>query len=165
MGLFFRLRFYGGEVLRCDRRSSPVYGREPNAGLGSSPERQAGRSSRRRGLAGLGWGKLVGATSENTDGTELEAIAHSYREPGKIQVHRDPGEPDDLHRGRVLEEGYDFALRAYTFRKKGDDRVSITLTPSAPQINPVFLINGWSSPDVRLTVDGVQLDSSQYQAR
>jgi hypothetical protein len=114
---------------------------------------------------GTTWYLLVGATGENTDGTELEALAHSYGAPGAIHVHRDPGEPEDLHRGRVLEEGYDFSLRAYSFRKKGDDRVSITLTPSAPQINPVFLINGWSAPDVHVMLDGTQVDSSRYRAQ
>jgi hypothetical protein len=114
---------------------------------------------------GTTWYLLVGATDENTDGSELEALALSYGRPGTIQVHRDPGEPEDLHRGRVLEEGYDFSLRAYTFRKKGEDRVSFTLIPSAAQINPVFLINGWSAPHVQVTANGTLLNSNQYRAQ
>lgn len=114
---------------------------------------------------GTSWYLLVGATGENSDGSELEAIAHSYQEPAVIDVHRDEGEPEELHRGRVLEEGYDFSLRAYTFRKTGDDRVNLTMKPRAAQINPVFLFNGWTSPDVRVLVNGVQLEPGAFQAQ
>ncbi len=114
---------------------------------------------------GTTWYLLVGATSEGTDGSELEELAHSYHEPAQIEIHRDPGEPDDLHRGRVLEEGYDFSLRAYTIRKQGEDRVRLTMRPRAPQINPVFLINGWTAPGVTVTLDGRALDTQCYQAQ
>ena len=114
---------------------------------------------------GATWYLLVGATPEGTDGAELEAMAHAYSQPADIEVERDPGEPEDLHRGRVLLEGYDYALRAYTFRKKGNDQVSLTMTPSAPQINPVFLINGWTAPEVRVTVNDRPLDAAQYRSQ
>jgi hypothetical protein len=111
---------------------------------------------------GTTWYLLVGATGENTDGSELEALAHSYGSPAEVEVHRDPGEPEELHRGRVLLEGYDYSLRAYTFRKVGEDRVRITMKPSAPQINPVFLINGWTSAGVRVFTGGKELGSEAY---
>ena len=114
---------------------------------------------------GTTWYILVGATNENSDGTELEALAHSYQEPAEIEVYRDEGEPEELHRGRVLEEGYDFSLRAYTFRKTGEDRVSMIMRPRAIQINPVFLFNGWNSPVVVINVNGVRLDSENYQSQ
>ena len=92
---------------------------------------------------------------------ELEEIAHSYRSPAKIEIHKDPGEPNEIHRGRVLLEGYDFALRSYVIRKHGEDRVKLTMTPSKPQLNPVFLINGWNSPTVTVTVDGEVVPAEQ----
>ena len=114
---------------------------------------------------GATWYLLVGATGEDTDGSELEAIAHSYRSPANIEIQRDPGEPADLHRGRVLLEGYDYALRAYTFRKQGEDRVRLTMTPTAPQVNPVFLITGWCSPGVRVSVNDEPLAPERFRAQ
>ena len=105
---------------------------------------------------------LVGATAQGTDGSELEEIAHSYRSPARIDIHKDPGEPDELHRGRVLLEGYDFALRAYVIRKQGEDRVNLTMTPGQPQKNPVFLINGWNSPTVQVKVNGQALPQERF---
>ncbi len=110
---------------------------------------------------GATWYILVGATQQGTDGAELEEIAHSYRSPAKIEIHKDPGEPNEIHRGRVLLEGYDFALRSYVIRKHGEDRVKLTMTPSKPQLNPVFLINGWNSPTVTVTVDGEVVPAEQ----
>jgi hypothetical protein len=103
---------------------------------------------------GTTWYLLVGASEKGTDGAELEELAHSYSRPARIALHRDPGEPEELHRGRVLFEGYDFALRAYTIRKQGEDRVRLRMVPEVPQVNPVFLINGWSSPSVGVRIDG-----------
>jgi hypothetical protein len=114
---------------------------------------------------GTTWYLLFGATSENSDGAELEEIGRSYQNPARIEVQRDPGEPDDLHRGRVLLEGYDYSLRAYVFRKQGPDRLAITMIPSIPQINPVFLINGWSSDGVIVNMDGNLLPPGQFQAQ
>ena len=71
----------------------------------------------------------------------------------------------------MLLEGYDYSLRAQTFRKTGADQVDFKLDPRpeqmalgtrtgqsdaviVPQINPVFLINGWSSPGARVSIDG-----------
>ncbi len=114
---------------------------------------------------GTTWYLLVGATGEDTDGSELEEIAHSYHSPARIEIQRDPGEPNDLHRGRVLLEGYDYALRAYTFRKYGEDRVELTMRPTASQINPVFLISGWTAPDVQIMLNDKPLDTDQFQAQ
>jgi hypothetical protein len=114
---------------------------------------------------GATWYMLVGATGIGSDGTELEALAHSYQSPARIDVHRDPGEREELHRGRVLEEGYDYSLRAYVLRKTGDDRVRLTLTPSVAQINPVFLINGWRAAQVRVFIDGQELAAGQFEAQ
>jgi hypothetical protein len=114
---------------------------------------------------GTTWYLLVGATGEHSDGSELEALARSYQEPAIIEVHRDPGEPEELHRGRVLEEGYDFSLRAYTFRKTGDDRINLTMTPKTPQINPVFVFDGWTSSDARVFVNDAPLDRDRYQTQ
>ncbi len=55
---------------------------------------------------------LVGATSEGSDGRELEELARSYYYPAQIEVTREPGEAQERHRGRVLLEGYDYSLRA-----------------------------------------------------
>ncbi len=114
---------------------------------------------------GATWYLLVGATGEDTDGSELEEIAHSYHSPARIEIQHDPDEPDELHRGRVLLEGYDHALRAYTFRKQGADRVRLVMRPTASQVNPVFLISGWSSPNVRVVVNDKQLDSDSFRAQ
>ncbi len=114
---------------------------------------------------GTTWYLLVGATGEGTDGQELEAVAHSYRSPARLEIDRDPDEPVDLNRGRVLEEGFDYAIRAYTLRKKGRDYVSLTMNPNVPVVNPVFLINGWSSPGVRLLMDDQPVDAAKYRAQ
>lgn len=113
---------------------------------------------------GTTWYLLVGA-SETAAGSELEAIAHSYQQPATIEIQRDAGEPEELHRGRVLEEGYDFALRAYTFRKTGADRVTLTMKPGAPQINPVFVFNGWTSAEVQVGINGAHLQQDRFQAQ
>ena len=65
----------------------------------------------------------------------------------------------------MLLEGYDYALRAYTFRKRGEDRVRLTMTPTAPQVNPVFLITGWASPGVTVSVDGKPLTAERFRAQ
>ncbi len=114
---------------------------------------------------GTTWYMLVGATATGTDGAELEQLAHSYQSPARIDVLRDEGERNELHRGRVLLEGYDFALRAYVIRKSGDDRVRLAMTPTAPQINPVFLIDGWATPGVRVFLDGQELGNDRFQAQ
>lgn len=114
---------------------------------------------------GTTWYMLVGATGEDTDGAELEALGRSYSNPARIEVERDPGEPDDLHRGRVLVEGYDYSLRAYTFRKQGADRVTFSMYPSEPQLNPVFVIDGWTAPEVVVRINGNTLATDQYQSQ
>lgn len=112
---------------------------------------------------GTTWYVLVGATKEGTDGSELEEIAHSYKQPANVRIHKGADEPDELHRGRVLLEGYDYALRAYTIRKKGEDYVKLTFEPSNTQLNPVFLINGWTSPDVKLEINGQAVDKQDFR--
>jgi len=114
---------------------------------------------------GTTWYLLVGASEDGTDGLELQELAHSYSRPARIELHRDPGEPNELHRGRVLFEGYDYALRAYTIRKQGEDRVRLTMVPEVPQVNPVFLINGWSSSGVTVRLDGRELVPGDYYAQ
>lgn len=114
---------------------------------------------------GTTWYLLVGATGADTDGSELEALGNSYRFPAVINVVRDPDEPEEIHRGRVLLEGYDYSVRAYIFRKYGADRVTFTMKPSAPQINPVFVVNGWTSPGVVLSIDGDEVDDGKYRAQ
>jgi hypothetical protein len=114
---------------------------------------------------GTTWYLLVGATEPGADGSELAEWAHSYRTPAQIEVERDPGEPEELHRGRVLLEGYDFAERAYCFRKQGEDRFALTMTPTSSQINPVFVVNGWASPGVTVTVNGVPLSGNAYRCQ
>lgn len=114
---------------------------------------------------GTTWYLLVGATAQGNDGPELEAIAHSYYSPAVVEIQRDPQEPQELHRGRVLVEGYDYALRAYTFRKQGKDEVKFTLKPIAPQINPVFLINGWKTPQVGISVNGKKLKQGDFYSQ
>ncbi|MFW5972294.1 MAG: hypothetical protein ACOCRL_02280 [Bacillota bacterium] len=111
---------------------------------------------------GTTWHFLVGATKEGTDGSELEEMANSYTKPAQIEVHRDPGEPVELHRGRVLLEGYDYSLRAYTFRKSGADQFKFNMIPSAIQVNPVFLVNGWKSPELTILVNGEKLAVEEY---
>lgn len=112
---------------------------------------------------GTTWYFLVGATEEGTNGSELEELANSYYIPAKIIIHRDPGEVEELHRGRVLLEGYDYSLRAYTFRKTGADEVNLTMEPTETQINPVFLINGWKSPQLSLSVNGEKMSPENYR--
>lgn len=112
---------------------------------------------------GTTWYMLVGATGEDTDGSELEALGRSYAHPARIEVLRDPGEPSDLHRGRVLVEGYDYSIRAYTFRKTGEDRVAFVMHPDEPQINPVFVIDGWTAAEVVVSMNGSQLESEMFQ--
>jgi hypothetical protein len=114
---------------------------------------------------GATWYLLVGAAGQSTPGSELEELAHSYHSPARIEVQRDPGEPEELHRGRVLLEGYDHALRAHVLRKQGEDRVRLTMHPTSPQINPVFLINGWNSPYVTVIVDEAELRSDDFRAQ
>jgi len=114
---------------------------------------------------GTTWYMLVGATANGTDGAELERLAHAYQSPARIDIVRDPGEREELHRGRVLLEGYDFALRAYVIRKTGADDVRLVMMPTAPQINPVFLITGWDGSQVRVFVDGEELGSDRCRAQ
>ena len=68
-----------------------------------------------RALPGISWWEQ----RRKVPTVRAEEIAHSYRSPARIDIHKDPGEPDEPHRGRVLLEGYDFALRAYVIRKTG----------------------------------------------
>ncbi|MCZ7679288.1 MAG: hypothetical protein M5U28_11235 [Sandaracinaceae bacterium] len=42
---------------------------------------------------------------------------------------------------------------------------SLTMNPTAPQLNPVFLINGWTSPGVQVLVDDRPLDRDRYRAQ
>lgn len=114
---------------------------------------------------GTTWYMLVGAAQEGADPSTLDALAQSYLNPAAVEVHRDPGEPLERHRGRVLLEGYDYSLRAYTFRKTGEDRMSLTMTPTVPQINPVFLVDGWTSPGVTVHVNGQALPAERYTAQ
>jgi hypothetical protein len=114
---------------------------------------------------GATWYMLVGATARGTGGYDLEELAHGYQAPAAIDVLRDPGERDELHRGRVLLEGYDFALRAYVLRKTGADRVRLVMRPSAPQINPVFVIDRWQGAHVRVCVDGQELHRDCFAAQ
>jgi hypothetical protein len=114
---------------------------------------------------GTTWYMLVGATAHGTDGAELEQLARGYQSPARIDIMRDPGEREELHRGRVLLEGYDFALRAYVIRKTGADEVRLVMTPAVPQINPAFVIDTWTSPAVQVYVDGKELQSDQFQAQ
>jgi hypothetical protein len=114
---------------------------------------------------GTTWYMLVGATANGTDGSELEQLGRAYQSPARIDVLRDAGEREELHRGRVLLEGYDFALRAYILRKSGDDRVRLTMTPTVPQINPVFVVDAWTAPHVRVYLDGEELGSDRFQAQ
>jgi hypothetical protein len=39
------------------------------------------------------------------------------------------------------------------------------MKPGAVQLNPVILINGWSSPGVRVQRDGVELEEGHYVAQ
>ncbi|MCZ7679290.1 MAG: hypothetical protein M5U28_11245 [Sandaracinaceae bacterium] len=39
------------------------------------------------------------------------------------------------------------------------------MNPTAPRLNPVFLINGWSAPDVQVLVDDRPLDRDRYRAQ
>lgn len=114
---------------------------------------------------GTTWYLLVGATPPGTDGSELEELGRSYSQPALIEVERDPGEREELHRGRVLREGYEFGLRAYTFRKTGDDRVKFTMKPGVPQLNPVFVVDGWKSAGARVAVNGQPLDEKAYRTQ
>jgi hypothetical protein len=63
----------------------------------------------------------------------------------------------------VLLEVHDCALRAYTFRKQGKDEVKLTLKPTAAQVNPVFVINGWNTPRVAVRVNGAELSQAGFQ--
>lgn len=103
--------------------------------------------------AGATWYFLVGAVSDERAALELEEWAHSYHEPASIEIHRDVGEPVELHRGRVLMEGYDFALRAFVIRKQGRDVVSLTMSPRQSQMNPVFVVTDWASPSVEVRIN------------
>lgn len=114
---------------------------------------------------GTTWYLLVGAVEPGTDGSEIENLAHSYQSPARVEIIRDPGEKVDLHRGRVLLEGYDYSLRAHTFRKHGADEVRFVMTPSRPQINPVFVISGWHAPTTSIAVDGTPLAEDQYRTQ
>lgn len=111
---------------------------------------------------GTTWYLLVGATTDGGGGPALETLAQSYYVPAEVQIIRDPGEPEELHRGRVLLEGYDYALRAYVLRKTGDDRVALRFVPQAMQINPVFVINGWTAPTARVAIDGRMLGADEF---
>lgn len=104
---------------------------------------------------------LVGAIDVAKPEEILNELAHS--KPAEIQVHKENGESNDLHRGRVLLEGYDFSLRAYVLRKQREDRVAFTMIPQSVQVNPVFVIAGWSSHSVKVSVNHRQLSSSDYR--
>jgi hypothetical protein len=54
-------------------------------------------------------------------------------------------------------------VRAYTFRKTGADDVRLTMAPSVPQINPVFVINGWHAPAATVAVDGKPLAADKVR--
>jgi len=126
---------------------------------------------------------LVGATEPGNDVAQLDALARSYYRPANIRVHKGPTEPDEMNRGRVLVEGYDFSLRAQCFRKQGEDRLEFTLDPTVykralkastmssgdtetvPQINPVFVVDGWTAVGARVQVDGEDVPAADYAAQ
>lgn len=102
------------------------------------------------------WYMLTGAVDPALDQARLEELVRSTFEPGAVEIVRDPGEPDVLHRGRVLFEGYDFGLRAYVIRKQGRDRVRFRLRPGEVQWHPAFVVTGWESAGAVVQVDGAE---------
>lgn len=108
---------------------------------------------------GTTWYLLFGARPLGEPHEELERIARSYTQPAIVEVEKDPGETTDLHRGRVLFEGYDYSQRAFVIRKAGRDEVRLTLVPGVPQVNPVFVVTGWRAGEVRVVVDDVPRDA------
>lgn len=111
------------------------------------------------------WYMLTGAVEAEASTLALEERVRSCFEPAKLEVVRDPGEPDRLHRGRVLFEGYDFSLRAYVIRKTGKDQVRFFVVPGAVQIDPVFVVTGWLSERAHVLVDGRALADGAWRSQ
>ncbi|NLJ68270.1 MAG: hypothetical protein GX341_03010 [Firmicutes bacterium] len=41
--------------------------------------------------------------------------------------------------------------------------MKLTLKPTAAQVNPVFVINGWNTPRVAVRVNGAELSQAGFQ--
>lgn len=109
------------------------------------------------------WYMLTGAIEGQVDNSNLEERTRSCFEPAAIEIIQDPGESKELHRGRVLYEGYDFSIRGYVIRKIGADQVRLHMRPGAAQVDPVFLVTDWTCPDVMVAVDGQTLPPERWQ--
>lgn len=149
--------------------------------------------------AGMTWYMLVGAQPETAEINLLDNLARSWHIPAHITMLKAAGAsalggghflPTEFHRGEMLFEGYDYSIRAYTFRKTaGPDELVVELKPDsvlglsiikASQtreqlddeeelmssiINPVFVVNGWSSPTAIVQVNGQVLGSDACQTQ
>lgn len=111
------------------------------------------------------WYMLTGAVPNETSTVELEERVRSSFEPASVEIVRDPGEPAELHRGRVLFEGYDFSVRAYVIRKTGEDCVRFWLRPETVQCDPAFVVAGWREGAPRVSVNGKTLSAQSWRSQ
>ena len=113
---------------------------------------------------GTSWLVLTGAGIQ--DPAELRELAVSWYSPARIVTgHEWP--PDFItsgaaQSGSTIYDGYAYSIRAYTFRKFGVPRIEFRMEVDHPIVNPVFMVDGWESPNTVVEMDNVTLDRAMY---
>ncbi len=110
------------------------------------------------------WLFLTGATEEPS--SFLIDLAKSWLNPAKIETGFESGPlPWGMSSGRVLYEGYAYSERAYVFRKYGEDLIEFAMKPQVPVINPVYIINGWKSKELKVMWNNEPLSSNRFKSQ
>jgi hypothetical protein len=87
------------------------------------------------------WLSLQGVT-ESQDPEVMRKIVASWLHPARIDMVTPPSE--------AVYEGYAFAQRAHEFRILSASSLEFEMVPTAATVNPVFVLNGWPTDDVRI---------------
>lgn len=110
------------------------------------------------------WLFITGATQEPS--SFLAALARSWQNPARIETgYENKGKIPGMAQGRVLYEGYAYSQMAYCFRKFGENKIEFQMTPKEKVINPVFIVNSWTSSSARVSLDGKELDQRKFRTQ
>ncbi|TKJ47747.1 hypothetical protein CEE34_02240 [Candidatus Aerophobetes bacterium Ae_b3a] len=53
----------------------------------------------------------------------------------------------------------------HCFRKFGENKIEFQMTPKEKVINPVFIVNSWTSSSARVSLDGKELDQRKFRTQ
>jgi hypothetical protein len=84
---------------------------------------------------------------------ELIPLTKSWSNPAELEVDGDGFE----------SEGYDATEMAYHLNCKGAGKVKMTLNASedSPLVNPAFVIKNWGESDIKLKLNGKELECGE----